>query len=668
MGEKIEELNNRIMQLKKELQDKIAEYDKRINERYDQIVREGGDAYIDTEYNRLNQERQTMINNLTLQIDQLSAELQSNKRALEEAERAKQAFYADKEKRIKEILQRIDERAETLYKQGSADIYLDEEIANLRLELDKIRKEEFLDPKELEEQRKAEEKRKELEKKKKEIQLAKREYSQIKQEQQDLEKEIKADSLANNRLFKEREALKVAIEELHKKGKGQDDVEYREYMADIEKISAVLEQLISKLDAKKARLEQCNKRMAELENQYGDDLLERIEGNGKSIPQGGNEARIPQSGGEEPTLQSGEEAPIQQSGDEPPMPQSGDEEPKPQSDEIGDNRDAEKLSEEELTIEIPTIAGVIYATLSERDKENIMQIDVFHIKDDNPYVKDFGLENKSNTYKLFVFLTLKDMIREREENNHTKHNNGRISQSSQRNPTSADSTSFNYTISAKGIFYNGKKQKEEDLVEYDALNDMESILKTELGELAAEQLLQLGDEYVILSILSNAQKVENGISPEAKENLINYYKSIVLDTKSDKVNIVYDFRKINWFSMLTKKCQLSPEYASYAKRLAYDSRNIADVKTGPITGIIYKIKDAISKMNIKSIGMGNYQSVKQESEQVTAKPESEESTKPWYLSPEAKAIANEPVIMVNNETEMENGEQEEQKEGQEICQ
>lgn len=61
MGEKIEELNNRIMQLKKELQDKIAEYDKRINERYDQIVREGGDAYIDTEYNRLNQERQTMI-------------------------------------------------------------------------------------------------------------------------------------------------------------------------------------------------------------------------------------------------------------------------------------------------------------------------------------------------------------------------------------------------------------------------------------------------------------------------------------------------------------------------------------------------------------------------------------------------------------------------------
>lgn len=648
MEEKTEELTNRIIELEKELQNKITEYDNKINARYDEIQQEGGDAYIDAEYNRLYQERQTTINDLTSQINQLYSELEVNENAIEEEKKAEQDFNEDKEKRINEISRKIDARLQALYELGDSNVYLDEELANLRLELDKIKEEKFISPRELAEREQEEKIKQEEEKRNKEILAARKEYNEIKQEKQDLEQEIKVDeeSLENNSLFKEREALKAEIENLQKKGKGQDDPEYKEYMNDIEKISAELEQLTAKIDEKKSRLEQFNIRMSELESQYGDKLVEQVQ-------------QVKQNDG----LNQHQEEPIYQ--------------------QEKANEEREIPSEEDLILDISNTSEYIYEMLSENDKKEIMQIDVYNIKDDNKYVKVLGLENNSYAYKFLLLAKLQEIIKERDlkltnsqsqandkepkkpqkiqrenkqsparpiipqEQTQTRPTTSQVKP--QAKPTTSQTKpkkeiSFAYKVSSKGIFFNGEQQDEQALNEYAEKNDMESILKTELGEIEANNLLQYGDEYLILSILSNGQDEKANISETAKENLRNYSEALLKDVKSSKVNISYDLRGTTWFSKLIGKSKLSLDYAEYAKLLAFDNRNIADVKTGPITGLVYKVKDVIANMGVKRIGEGE----KQEVEQTESKTQQDNTSKSWSLTPEQLEKANAPTPILED--------------------
>lgn len=636
MEEKTEELTNKIVELEKELQDKIAEYDNKINARYDEIQQEGGDAYIDEEYNQLNQQREDMIKDFTQQINQLYSELEVNETARENEENERKAFEEDKAKRIDEISKKIDDRLQTLYELGDSNVYLDEELANLRLELDKIKEEKFVSSRELAEKEQEEKNRQEEERRNKEILSARKEYNEIKQQKQDLEQEIKVDeeNLENNSLFKEREALKAEIENLQKKGIGQDDPEYQEYMNDIEKISAELEQLTAKIDEKKARLEQCNIRISELENQYGDKLIEQVQ-------------------------------PVQQD--------NGLEQ---QQDEL---EEREIPGEEDLMLNIPNTSESIYERLSDDDKKDIMKIDVYNIDDENKYIKVLGLENNSVAYKFLLLSKLQDMIKERDldllnsqqqANDYepkipqritrtTNHIQPQVRPTTQQQSTTTTNNtttpkqtlsikkpkkeiSFSYQVSAKGIFYNGIKQDETLLNEFAENNNLEDILEFVMDELAAEDLLQYGDKYIILSILSNGKSQDFRITEEAKANLRNYYKTLLDNTKSDKVKISYDLRGTTWFSKLIGKCQLSPEYLEYAQILAYDNRKIADVKTGPITGMIYKFKDFVSNLNTKRISAGNNQQSMQEPEQPKAK--QQVATKSWELSPEDRAKANSPTV------------------------
>lgn len=156
--------------------------------------------------------------------------------------------------------------------------------------------------------------------------------------------------------------------------------------------------------------------------------------------------------------------------------------------------------------------------------------------------------------------------------------------------TKIDPKSFSYYVSAAGIFYGSKELHENSIDNYLDNNKLEDVMATKgVSKEVIERLIGKGDDYIIAAILQDDELTES----EKIERLNAYDEAIIGNKKSKDVQIKYDLRNTSLFDRLIGKCKLTPEFVKGITDIAYDDRNFADVITGPLTKIKFKIKDMI---------------------------------------------------------------------------
>lgn len=518
------ELSNKIKELEKELNDKTLEFDKRIEQRYDEIYQEGGDTYIDEQYKKLNEQRQEMIDGLTEKIDLFQAELEKIEKEEREAkeleEKERKEFEDSKNERLDTLEKQIDSRIAMLDENGES-IYLDEELTKMQSEFEKIRKEVFISSREKEEMEKAraeaekaeaeaEKARIEKEEKDREISDAKEEYEKLKIEKIRLEQKI-SEMIPDKGKFSSFSEMKSKLKEnlakLIENGKVEKDDEYKKCLSDMTKIEPeVLKEELKQLDEEIKKMKESNVR--EDSPEFQEALRDKLQ----------ITAEIERM-----------------------------------DEEL--NKKKEELSK-------------IQSRISELENE-------------------YGQLLKKNV----------------------KINRGPASQPAVQQPTQAvksvvqqpvtprpvqatkiDPKSFSYYVSAAGIFYGSKELHENSIDNYLDNNKLEDVMATKgVSKEVIERLIGKGDDYIIAAILQDDELTES----EKIERLNAYDETIIGNKKSKDVQIKYDLRNTSLFDRLIGKCKLTPEFVKGITDIAYDDRNFADVITGPLTKIKFKIKDMI---------------------------------------------------------------------------
>ena len=518
------ELSNKIKELEKELNDKTLEFDKRIEQRYDEIYQEGGDTYIDEQYKKLNEQRQEMIDGLTEKIDLFQAELEKIEKEEREAkeleEKERKEFEDRKNERLDTLEKQIDSRIAMLDENGES-IYLDEELTKMQSEFEKVRKEVFISSREKEEMEKAraeaekaeaeaEKARIEKEEKDREISDAKEEYEKLKIEKIRLEQKI-SEMIPDKGKFSSFSEMKSKLKEnlakLIENGKVEKDDEYKKCLSDMTKIEPeVLKEELKQLDEEIKKMKESNVR--EDSPEFQEALRDKLQ----------ITAEIERM-----------------------------------NEEL--NKKKEELSK-------------IQSRISELENE-------------------YGQLLKKNV----------------------KINRGPASQPAVQQPTQAvkpvvqqpvtprpvqatkiDPKSFSYYVSAAGIFYGSKELHENSIDNYLDNNKLEDVMATKgVSKEVIERLIGKGDDYIIAAILQDDELTES----EKIERLNAYDEAIIGNKKSKDVQIKYDLRNTSLFDRLIGKCKLTPEFVKGITDIAYDDRNFADVITGPLTKIKFKIKDMI---------------------------------------------------------------------------
>ena len=518
------ELSNKIKELEKELNDKTLEFDKRIEQRYDEIYQEGGDTYIDEQYKKLNEQRQEMIDGLTEKIDLFQAELEKIEKEEREAkeleEKERKEFEDRKNERLDTLEKQIDSRIAMLDENGES-IYLDEELTKMQSEFEKVRKEVFISSREKEEMEKAraeaekaeaeaEKARIEKEEKDREISDAKEEYEKLKIEKIRLEQKI-SEMIPDKGKFSSFSEMKSKLKEnlakLIENGKVEKDDEYKKCLSDMTKIEPeVLKEELKQLDEEIKKMKESNVR--EDSPEFQEALRDKLQ----------ITAEIERM-----------------------------------NEEL--NKKKEELSK-------------IQSRISELENE-------------------YGQLLKKNV----------------------KINRGPASQPAVQQPTQAvkpvvqqpvtprpvqatkiDPKSFSYYVSAAGIFYGSKELHENSIDNYLDNNKLEDVMATKgVSKKVIERLIGKGDDYIIAAILQDDELTES----EKIERLNAYDETIIGNKKSKDVQIKYDLRNTSLFDRLIGKCKLTPEFVKGITDIAYDDRNFADVITGPLTKIKFKIKDMI---------------------------------------------------------------------------
>lgn len=518
------ELSNKIKELEKELNDKTLEFDKRIEQRYDEIYQEGGDTYIDEQYKKLNEQRQEMIDGLTEKIDLFQAELEKIEKEEREAkeleEKERKEFEDSKNERLDTLEKQIDSRIAMLDENGES-IYLDEELTKMQSEFEKVRKEVFISSREKEEMEKAraeaekaeaeaEKARIEKEEKDREISDAKEEYEKLKIEKIRLEQKI-SEMIPDKGKFSSFSEMKSKLKEnlakLIENGKVEKDDEYKKCLSDMTKIEPeVLKEELKQLDEEIKKMKESNVR--EDSPEFQEALRDKLQ----------ITAEIERM-----------------------------------NEEL--NKKKEELSK-------------IQSRISELENE-------------------YGQLLKKNV----------------------KINRGPASQPAVQQPTQAvkpvvqqpvtprpvqatkiDPKSFSYYVSAAGIFYGSKELHENSIDNYLDNNKLEDVMATKgVSKEVIERLIGKGDDYIIAAILQDDELTES----EKIERLNAYDEAIIGNKKSKDVQIKYDLRNTSLFDRLIGKCKLTPEFVKGITDIAYDDRNFADVITGPLTKIKFKIKDMI---------------------------------------------------------------------------
>ena len=521
------ELSNKIKELEKELNDKTLEFDKRIEQRYDEIYQEGGDTYIDEQYKKLNEQRQEMIDGLTEKIDLFQAELEKIEKEEREAkeleEKERKEFEDSKNERLDTLEKQIDSRIAMLDENGES-IYLDEELTKMQSEFEKVRKEVFISSREKEEMEKAraeaekaeaeaEKARIEKEEKDREISDAKEEYEKLKIEKIRLEQKI-SEMIPDKGKFSSFSEMKSKLKEnlakLIENGKVEKDDEYKKCLSDMTKIEPeVLKEELKQLDEEIKKMKESNVR--EDSPEFQEALRDKLQ----------ITAEIERM-----------------------------------NEEL--NKKKEELSK-------------IQSRISELENE-------------------YGQLLKKNV----------------------KINRGPASQPAVQQPTQAvkpvvqqpvtprpvqatkiDPKSFSYYVSAAGIFYGSKELHENSIDNYLDNNKLEDVMATKgVSKEVIERLIGKGDDYIIAAILQDDELTES----EKIERLNAYDEAIIGNKKSKDVQIKYDLRNTSLFDRLIGKCKLTPEFVKGITDIAYDDRNFADVITGPLTKIKFKIKDMIENV------------------------------------------------------------------------
>lgn len=518
------ELSNKIKELEKELNDKTLEFDKRIEQRYDEIYQEGGDTYIDEQYKKLNEQRQEMIDGLTEKIDLFQAELEKIEKEEREAkeleEKERKEFEDRKNERLDTLEKQIDSRIAMLDENGES-IYLDEELTKMQSEFEKVRKEVFISSREKEEMEKAraeaekaeaeaEKARIEKEEKDREISDAKEEYEKLKIEKIRLEQKI-SEMIPDKGKFSSFSEMKSKLKEnlakLIENGKVEKDDEYKKCLSDMTKIEPeVLKEELKQLDEEIKKMKESNVR--EDSPEFQEALRDKLQ----------------------------------------------------------ITAEIEKMNEE-----------------LNKKKEELSKIQSRISELENEY----GQLLKKNV----------------------KINRGPASQPAVQQPTQAvkpvvqqpvtprpvqatkiDPKSFSYYVSAAGIFYGSKELHENSIDNYLDNNKLEDVMATKgVSKEVIERLIGKGDDYIIAAILQDDELTES----EKIERLNAYDEAIIGNKKSKDVQIKYDLRNTSLFDRLIGKCKLTPEFVKGITDIAYDDRNFADVITGPLTKIKFKIKDMI---------------------------------------------------------------------------
>lgn len=518
------ELSNKIKELEKELNDKTLEFDKRIEQRYDEIYQEGGDTYIDEQYKKLNEQRQEMIDGLTEKIDLFQAELEKIEKEEREAkeleEKERKEFEDSKNERLDTLEKQIDSRIAMLDENGES-IYLDEELTKMQSEFEKVRKEVFISSREKEEMEKAraeaekaeaeaEKARIEKEEKDREISDAKEEYEKLKIEKIRLEQKI-SEMIPDKGKFSSFSEMKSKLKEnlakLIENGKVEKDDEYKKCLSDMTKIEPeVLKEELKQLDEEIKKMKESNVR--EDSPEFQEALRDKLQITAEM---------------------------------------------ERMNEEL--NKKKEELSK-------------IQSRISELENE-------------------YGQLLKKNV----------------------KINRGPASQPAVQQPTQAvkpvvqqpvmprpvqatkiDPKSFSYYVSAAGIFYGSKELHENSIDNYLDNNKLEDVMATKgVSKEVIERLIGKGDDYIIAAILQDDELTES----EKIERLNAYDETIIGNKKSKDVQIKYDLRNTSLFDRLIGKCKLTPEFVKGITDIAYDDRNFADVITGPLTKIKFKIKDMI---------------------------------------------------------------------------
>lgn len=518
------ELSNKIKELEKELNDKTLEFDKRIEQRYDEIYQEGGDTYIDEQYKKLNEQRQEMIDGLTEKIDLFQAELEKIEKEEREAkeleEKERKEFEDRKNERLDTLEKQIDSRIAMLDENGES-IYLDEELTKMQSEFEKVRKEVFISSREKEEMEKAraeaekaeaeaEKARIEKEEKDREISDAKEEYEKLKIEKIRLEQKI-SEMIPDKGKFSSFSEMKSKLKEnlakLIENGKVEKDDEYKKCLSDMTKIEPeVLKEELKQLDEEIKKMKESNVR--EDSQEFQEALRDKLQ----------------------------------------------------------------------ITAEIERMNEEL-----NKKKEELSKIQLRISELENEY----GQLLKKNV----------------------KINRGPASQPAVQQPTQAvkpvvqqpvtprpvqatkiDPKSFSYYVSAAGIFYGSKELHENSIDNYLDNNKLEDVMATKgVSKEVIERLIGKGDDYIIAAILQDDELTES----EKIERLNAYDEAIIGNKKSKDVQIKYDLRNTSLFDRLIGKCKLTPEFVKGITDIAYDDRNFADVITGPLTKIKFKIKDMI---------------------------------------------------------------------------
>lgn len=529
------ELSNKIKELEKELNDKTLEFDKRIEQRYDEIYQEGGDTYIDEQYKKLNEQRQEMIDGLTEKIDLFQAELEKIEKEEREAkeleEKERKEFEDSKNERLDTLEKQIDSRIAMLDENGES-IYLDEELTKMQSEFEKVRKEVFISSREKEEMEKAraeaekaeaeaEKARIEKEEKDREISDAKEEYEKLKIEKIRLEQKI-SEMIPDKGKFSSFSEMKSKLKEnlakLIENGKVEKDDEYKKCLSDMTKIEPeVLKEELKQLDEEIKKMKESNVR--EDSPEFQEALRDKLQ----------ITAEIERM-----------------------------------NEEL--NKKKEELSK-------------IQSRISELENE-YGQLLKKNVKINRGPASQPAVQQPTQVVKPVV-------------QQPTQAVKPVVQQPVMPRPVQAtkiDPKSFSYYVSAAGIFYGSKELHENSIDNYLDNNKLEDVMATKgVSKEVIERLIGKGDDYIIAAILQDDELTES----EKIERLNAYDETIIGNKKSKDVQIKYDLRNTSLFDRLIGKCKLTPEFVKGITDIAYDDRNFADVITGPLTKIKFKIKDMI---------------------------------------------------------------------------
>ena len=609
MGEELNKLIDTIQEIENEKSRKIAEFDELITNRYNEIVAENGDAYIDEQYNSLNNQKQEEISKLDTKLAELYSKKVDLEKAIRAEEEKRKQWPIEREKRLALLKNEINKRMNELQNAGE-DIYLDEKLQEMQLEVHKLQEEKRLE----------------------ELVKAKKEYADLGIEKFVLEAEIEdmQENLDKKGTYQKLQKEKGELEEELKKLK-KGTKEYKECFDDIEKISEELKKHDKEIKLKKEELNKIIEKMAKLEGKYGKEELVVKRHRVKNEKKEQEPIEMPSQGAAEEQVQEPIEAPSQEETEEQvqePIETPSQEETEEQVQEPIEKTNQEETEEQEQEpIEMPS---------QEETEERVQEPQGINpiygrreeiFQEPQDYQRQDGSEEQMQE-PIWIYSPSQN-----EDINYSNNEQEKI-----------DPKKFIYKVSTEGIYY------DSELI---ALNDLDNrlgMLKSaqydeQYNEIVSELLdNDRNDEYLV-SIILNDSKLD---AKQKYERLIAYKESLY-DTieqdeeENDSIQIEYDLRNTSIFSRITGKCQYSSEFVTCLKEIAYKNRNNRNttILAGPFTKLQFMIKETIENVTTKKLEASTER--EEETEEKTPVTNNEQNRKSWELTPEQMKEVNSPT-------------------------